>query len=83
MSLYSKVLKVLDDEKINLTIMELACILYERNSTKKQNFNYLKQLKISADKIAIVINIVECLKDNDKIVIPNYSNYVTIIKSQI
>lgn len=85
LDIYKKAISILEGKgtKVNVNILEMACMLYVKKSTKLEAYNYLKQLNFNAQKTSAIIHIYECMKDLAHPVIPAYADYVDAVRSAI
>lgn len=65
----------------DLAVLELACKMYTENRSKTDIYRYLKSIKLVPSKIAAVMHLVECIKDNEHVVMDNYANYVAALRA--
>ncbi len=68
---------------VNPDIIEHSCILYLENKDKKYNHTYLKNLRFTPKFIAIVLNIVECMKDTNHACMPDYEEQIGTLREII
>lgn len=81
--IYKNALNLLEAKgiNVNVNILEMSCILYCKKKSKTENFLYLKQLNFNSQKIAAIINIVECMTDLNHEGIPSYMDYIDALRS--
>jgi len=85
LDIYKKAISILEGKgiKVNVNILEMACMLYVKKWTKLEAYNYLKQLNFNAQKTSAVLHIYECMKDLAHPVIPAYADYVEAVRSAV
>lgn len=85
LDIYKKAILVLEEKeaKINVNILEMACMLYVKKWTKLESYNFLKQLNFNSQKTSAILHIYECMKDSAHPVIPAYADYVAAVRKAI
>ena len=85
LNIYKKAILVLEEKeaKINVNILEMACMLYVKKWTKLESYTYLKQLNFNSRKTSAILHIYECMKDSAHPVIPVYADYVAAVRTAI
>ena len=85
LDIYKKAISILEGKgiKVNVNILEMACMLYVKKWTKLEAYNYLKQLNFNAQKTSSVLHIYECMKDLAHPVITAYADYVEAVRSAV
>ena len=85
LDIYKKAISIMEGKgiKTNVNILEMACILYSKKSSKLEAYNYIKQLNFNAQKTSAILHIYECMNDLAHPIIPAYANYVDAVRKAI
>jgi hypothetical protein len=65
------------------TVVELSCKLFNNGTDKKYNYTFLKSIKLSNRRVAVILHVVECMKNPEHPVMPDYTGLVDMMRSHL